>query len=426
MAMSSIQALGNRSEVEFDEVEFEEENEDLDQESADKKERERKKELQEISGTIVSGSDWTTATILDQLTRENIQLNPKFQRRDAWNITRKSRFIESLILNFPIPQIVLATHEKEKGKFIVLDGKQRLLTILQFYGESETPNNSFALKDLEFRTDLNGFRHKDIKENINLSGALDGLDNHTIRTVVIRNWKTEKFLHKIFLRLNVENTPLSSQELRQALHPGGFVDFLDDRSTESQALRKIFKSRNPDFRMRDVELLLRYIAFHYYLSEYRGDIRALLDSTCEKLNQQWDAPEKQKEIQDLVDQFEEAVQTTINIFGEKHFSRIWSEKDQKYLSVFNRAILDVMVFYFLDETIRESVERNKEKVEEAFKNLFKQPDSEFRNSVDKTTNSIHKTYTRFALWGEALSKVLDLEFNIPEFKDNRIIFHGLR
>jgi hypothetical protein len=420
--MSPVEALDNRSEVEFDGVEFEEENEDFEGESASTRER----ELKEISGTIVSGSDWTTATILDQLTRQKIQLNPKFQRRDAWNITRKSRFIESLMLGFPIPQIVLATNEKEKGKFIVLDGKQRLLTILQFYGESETPNNNFALKDLEFRTDLNGLRHKDIEDNINLSGVLDGLDNHTIRTMVIRNWKTEKFLHKIFLRLNVENTPLSSQELRQALHPGGFIDFLDDRSIKSQALREIFKSPNPDFRMRDVELLLRYIAFHYYLSEYRGDIQALLDSTCEKLNQQWNDPEKQEEIEDLADQFEKAVRTTINIFGEKHFSRIWLKQSQSYRGQFNRAVLDIMVFYFSDEIIREAAENNKEKVEKAFQELFDLPDNEFRNSVEKTTKSIRATYSRFALWGKALSEVLNLEFNIPEFKDNRIIFHGLR
>jgi hypothetical protein len=70
---------------------------------------------------------------------------------------------------------------------------------------------------------------EEIEDNdFNLNGILDQLDNQTIRTIVIRNWKTESFLHKIFLRLNVENTPLSSQELRQALHPGGFINFLDD------------------------------------------------------------------------------------------------------------------------------------------------------------------------------------------------------
>lgn len=73
--------------------------EDIAGESANQK----KLQLKEISDTVVASSDWTTATIRDQLIRENIQLNPRFQRRDAWNITRKSRFIESLILGFPVP-----------------------------------------------------------------------------------------------------------------------------------------------------------------------------------------------------------------------------------------------------------------------------------------------------------------------------------
>jgi len=82
----------------------------------------------------------------------------------------------------------------------------------------------------------------------------------------------------------VENTPLSSQELRQALHPGGFISFLDDRAIESQALKKIFKSSYPDFRMRDTDILFRYVAFHYYLSDYCGDVQILLDKTCQNFN----------------------------------------------------------------------------------------------------------------------------------------------
>jgi len=104
-------------------------------------------ELKPIREIVVSGSDWTTETIFNQLVRGNIELNPRFQRRDAWDITRKSRFIESLILGFPIPQIVLAANRQEKGKFIVLDGKQRLLTIMQFYGGSDEniSNNNMPL-----------------------------------------------------------------------------------------------------------------------------------------------------------------------------------------------------------------------------------------------------------------------------------------
>lgn len=378
-------------------------------------------ELKQIKEIVVSGSDWTTATILDQLVRDNIQLTPRFQRRDAWDITRKSRFIESLILGFPVPQIVLAVKPKEKGKFIVLDGKQRLLTILQFYGRSEdTPNNAFALKNLEFRRDLIGKKYDDFQNDVILSSDLNALDNQTIRTILIRNWYSEDLLYKMFLRLNVESTPLSPQELRQALHPGSFINFLDDKSVESKALRKILKSPNPDFRMRDVELLLRYIGFHYFLSEYRGNLKAFLDMTCENINKDWEKIDD--DIENTVNQFEEAVETTINIFGD-NFSRMWL--GNKYRSQFNRAILDVMVFYFKDETIRESAQRNKEKVEEAFKSLCSS-NSNFKEAIEGTTKNIRETYNRLRLWGESLLTVLDVDFNLPELVDNRIIFNGLR
>lgn len=405
---------------EIEAVDFAEEEEDIEGESANQK----KLQLKEISETVVAGSDWTTATIRDQLIRENIQLNPRFQRRDAWNITRKSRFIESLILGFPVPLIVLAANNKEKGKFIVLDGKQRLLTILQFYGDSATPNNSFTLKDLEFLDNLNGCQYQDLKNDFNLNDISHQLDNQTIRTIVIRNWKTESFLHKIFLRLNVENTPLSSQELRQALHPGGFINFLDDRAIESQALKKIFKSSYPDFRMRDTDILLRYVAFHYYLSDYRGDLKGFLDNACVSLNARWD--QNSEEIKNIIDQFEKAVQTTINIFGEKNFSRLWLPESATYRSQFNRAILDVMVFYFCDDLIRATAEKNKEQVEEAFKSLFRTAIDRFKNAVLINTHTKQSTYDRFHLWGQALSKVLDINFNIPQMEDNRIIFKWLR
>jgi hypothetical protein len=414
--MPEIGLLEEKEEVNF----FEE---DEDQENGLESNVRRISELEEISGIVVAGTDWTTATIVDQLVRENIQLNPRFQRRDAWNITRKSRFIESIILGFPIPQIVLASNEKERGKFIVLDGKQRLLTILQFYGKSETQNNNFSLKGLEFRPDINGYKHEDLEKNILFKSVLDALDNQTIRTTLIRNWHTENFLYKIFLRLNVESTPLSPQELRQALHPGYFINFLDDQSVKSQALRKIFKSKNPDFRMRDVELLLRYVAFHYFLPEYRGNLKAFLDMTCEVLNKDWE--KRASDIKDTVSQFENAVQTTINIFGEKNVSRLWLSRSNTYRSQFNRAILDVMVFYFSDETIRQAAEKNKAAVEDAFKDLCSS-NSSFREAIEGTTKNIRETHTRLSLWGRALLDVLDVEFNVPELVDNCIIFNGLR
>lgn len=61
-----------------------------------------------IRSATITGSDWTTETILSQIDKGNIFLNPDFQRRDAWMPNRKSKFIESIILGFPIPQLVLA------------------------------------------------------------------------------------------------------------------------------------------------------------------------------------------------------------------------------------------------------------------------------------------------------------------------------
>jgi hypothetical protein len=85
-----------------------------------------------LNPAVLHGTDWTTETIVNQLKRGNIILNPSFQRRDAWTRQQKSRFIESLILGLPIPQIVLAESKSNRGRFIVLDGKQRLLSILQY------------------------------------------------------------------------------------------------------------------------------------------------------------------------------------------------------------------------------------------------------------------------------------------------------
>lgn len=386
----------------------------------------QKKQLKEISEIVISGTDWTTETILGQIVNENIQLNPRFQRRDAWNKKRKSRFIESIILGFPIPQIFLA-HSKEhgKGKFIVLDGKQRLLTILQFYGKSEaTKYNDFALTGLEFKPELNGCTYEAIKNNVGLSSVIDDLNNQTIRTTVIRSWRSESLLHKIFLRLNLETTPLSAQELRQALHPGEFVNFLDDRSFESHVLKKIFKNKNKeaDFRMRDAELLLRYVAFHCFLTKYDGNIKKFLNMTCESLNEDWN--HREDEIKNVVNKFEKAVEATISIFGDKNFAHVWMNQEKSYRSQFNRATLDAMVFYFSDDIIRESATRNKEQVETAFKELCSSS-NDFIESVRGTTD-VYGTYTRLSLWGKSLLTVLDVEFNVPEFFEGRIVFDGLR
>lgn len=170
----------------------------------------------DVTRAVVTDTDWTTETILSQLRRGNIQLNPKFQRRDAWDKARKSKFIESLILGLPIPQIVLAEDKKQRGKFIVLDGKQRLLALRQFAAGSsfavskeEQDFKGFNLTSLDVRDDL---RLKTLEKMENDSELVDDLNaflNETIRTVVVRRWPNEEFLNLVFLRLNTGSVRLS-------------------------------------------------------------------------------------------------------------------------------------------------------------------------------------------------------------------------
>lgn len=81
---------------------------------------------------VVLNADWTIETINIQIKKGNIDLQPGFQRRVAWDDTRKSRLLESIIVGMPVPNIVLAENKDHRGRFIVIDGKQRLVSISEF------------------------------------------------------------------------------------------------------------------------------------------------------------------------------------------------------------------------------------------------------------------------------------------------------
>src|SRR5579859_2413807 len=251
-----------------------------------------------LKQAVVFSTDWTTDVLIQQLEKGNIDLDPAFQRRDAWTIRRKSLFIESLIVGLPIPQIVLAEKPELKGTFLVIDGKQRLLSLLRFTQRFDD-QEPFALSNLKLRADLNGFTYEDLQDK---REDLNSFQNQTVRTVVIRNWKKEDMLYLIFHRLNSETLPLSPQELRQALHPGPFLTYCDKRSQQSEALRRILKLKRPDFRMRDIELLVRYFAFKNFGDDYTGNLKDFLDGACKKLNSNW--KKNQPAVQRQADGFE--------------------------------------------------------------------------------------------------------------------------
>lgn len=358
--------------------------------------------------SVVSGTDWTTETIISQIDKGNIQLNPKFQRRDAWENHRKSRFVESLVLGLPIPQVVLAESSTKRGSYIVIDGKQRLLSIRQFAAK---PNDAvfkpLRLTGLSIRRDLHLATLESLRADPQRADDVAAFENQPIRTVVIKNWGTEDLLYQVFLRLNTGSVPLSPQELRQALHPGPFVGFIDEVSAESSGLRKVLKLKKPDFRMRDAELLTRWYAFRYYASEYAGELKPFLDRACETLNGQW--TDKEGELRANLVEFEAAVATSFTIFGD-HAFRKWTPFG--YERPFNRAIFDIMTYYFAVSEIRNAAEAQAAAIEQAFKHLCER-DAEFLASIERTTKSIAATTIRLGAWARELSRITGLEIAPP-------------
>lgn len=167
--------------------------------------------------------------------------------------------------------------------------------------------------------------------------------------------------------------------------------------------------------MRDHQVLLKYIAFQNFLPDYRGNLKAFLDETCNIFNQNWE--QDKDKVQRTVQQFEEAVSLTIKIFGQHDFAKIWSADRQKYENRRNLSVLEIMLFYFSDEIVKKRVqELDQTQIKTAFNNLCSStPD--FIASLRSATNTRKNTYGRLFVWGKTLKDVLAIDFYIPELSE---------
>ncbi len=149
----------------------------------------------DFRGLLVAPADWTIGTLYNQIGKQ-IDLDPDFQRRNVWNSQSKSRFIESIFLGIPIPQILLSARPGHKSSFLVLDGKQRLLTIKEFIDGKFANGRTFRLRGLRVVKDLEGKSWKDIENDDELSSKLL---NETQRTSVLRGWNSDTVLGNYIL-----------------------------------------------------------------------------------------------------------------------------------------------------------------------------------------------------------------------------------
>lgn len=166
-------------------------------------------------------NDFFLPQILD-FVRNNkwLNLHPEYQRRLVWDVKKKSLFIESLLLNIPIPPIFL--YESELNRYEVMDGQQRLNAVVDFY------ENGFALHGLETWADINTMTYRQLPEMLKR-----GLNRRRLSaTVVLIERTSEKQPEQtdvrkvVFERLNTGGQNLNQQEIRNAIFTGPFNDLL--------------------------------------------------------------------------------------------------------------------------------------------------------------------------------------------------------
>ncbi len=354
--------------------------------------------VESLEKTMVLPMDLSVEMITTWYSSKKLAMNPAFQRRYVWNDVLKSAFIESLILNVPIPSILLA-NDVENNKFIVIDGKQRLNAIISFVSP-ENEDKGFKLKGLKVLTELNGFNYKKLLSDTSKTKYLNKIENALIKANVLKNYDND-ILYFIFNRLNGGSVPLSPHELRQSLYAGEFINFINDYSLSSVGIKKILHLKTPDKRMRDAELMVRYYAFKYYGDDYNGSINDFFNDTCDKLNKMW-LIEKEQIIYDA-GQFEIAVDFIYSYFGEDAFKVYFIKEDKEYFGPFNRPMFDLFTCLFSNAANRAYVKDRQIDLKAFTIDLFK-TNSKFAEAFLPTTHSKEKTNTRIEEFKKALFK----------------------
>lgn len=356
--------------------------------------------------TVVWTTDWTTGSLLEQMSRGVFDLEPPFQRRSAWTDKRASLYIESLLLGCPVPAITLAEMPLgSPNQYVVIDGKQRLTSLRRFAASGD-----LRLKGLEILTQFSDAKFEDIKS----FPELMRFENLPIRTVIVRNWEKDEVLHFVFHRLNTQVTPLSTHELRRSLIPGPFTSYLDTRSAESRQLRRVLNIDEPDYRLRDAELLLRGIAFSVFLESYAGNLKRFQDQATRQLNAIWtdakDAspPPRQQQVEAAAADIEATIDLIYDIFGDTAFQRL--DDGGQPVGRFNRAVYDTHVIVFRDSAVRQTAGANPQAVRDAYTELFGH--STIAGYFESTTKTKKAVIGRSQAWADLLSSALSITIAI--------------
>lgn len=217
------------------------------------------------------GADYPVDSLVKRLREKDIII-PKFQRGYVWSSAQASRFIESLLLGLPVPGIFLS-RDFDSQKLLVIDGQQRLMTVLFFYN-GLLRGKEFTLRGV--RDDLEGLSYESLSEEDRRK-----LDDQIMHATIVRQEDPKDDFSSIFMifeRLNTGGTPLSSQEIRTSIFHGPFSDLLREFNT-FEPWRTLFGPTS--VRLKDEELILRFFALLLDLETYKRPMKVFLSKFME-------------------------------------------------------------------------------------------------------------------------------------------------
>ena len=200
--------------------------------------------------------DMSFGEIMNMYEREEIIVDPEFQRLFRWSNEQQTRFIESLVLGIPIPPIFVA--ETREGKWELVDGLQRISTVLSFFGVLETipEKNRWTLSRGELVPSLENYNSDTLPLKIQLN------IKRAICRVEIVKWNSKMDMrYELFNRLNTGGSILTNQEIRNCIFRGvsnKFNRFLERMAAKDEFIGLI----RPTDRQREQkyleELVLRF------------------------------------------------------------------------------------------------------------------------------------------------------------------------
>lgn len=197
-----------------------------------------------------------------------LKIRPEFQRFFRWSETQKSRLVESLLLGIPIPSIFVA--QTETGKWELVDGLQRVSTILELQGELRKSEQELlpplVLRGTKYLPALEGRSWQTGTPETSLSEAqrLD-IKRSKIDIKIIKRESSPATKFDLFQRLNSYGSTLTAQEMRSALLVAvspEFFGWLESlASSEPFKTSVLLNERLLDERF-DLELVVRFLILH--------------------------------------------------------------------------------------------------------------------------------------------------------------------